>query len=78
MSPDLFPSYFVKWSRILHISLCELTYCLPMVYHSSEAALHNRENLFWFDTGLFVLHQLKYLDVFIRLQLKKQNIIWGI
>lgn len=44
-----------------------------MVYRSSEAALHNRENLFDFDTGLFVLHQLKYLDVLIRLRLKEKK-----
>lgn len=43
--------------------LSDLEYCLPMVYHSSENVLHNREKPFFlFDTG-HLLHQLKYLDV---------------
>lgn len=30
---------------LTHIFLSDLKYCLPMVYHSPEAGLHNREKL---------------------------------
>lgn len=45
-----------------------------MVYHSSEAVLHNREKPFFlFDTGL-LLHQLKVLGYVIRLRFKKKTL----